>query len=227
MSKFVALSGTWSGSYTYGFNNVSEAFSTSLIFENGIIKGSGTDRAGNFTIQGFLFEQTGSITMNKIYRTHTVAYNGNVQDGVMRGTWMIDSRNTGSFVLTRSIERSKLGTAKATFTTVAAIATGASVGYKGFKLDEAITAANADGYVSPEELANVGTCATDLGFAALGFTPLKEPISMVNAAVNVQDAVGGGDARELMDSVGSNIAESEGGSAIMEAIGGFVMSIFN
>ncbi len=85
-------SGTWEGFYTYqmGPDAGQHAMAFSLNFKDEIITGNGSDDVGGFSWRGAYSKEGLVCTMTKAYATHTVDYQGNVDENGIWGTWTLD-----------------------------------------------------------------------------------------------------------------------------------------
>lgn len=92
-------SGEWAGFYTYEYGPGATQFPMSfyLNFSNGQVNGAGTDTVGAFTWRGHYDKEAMRCHMTKHYATHTVFYDGHVDENGIWGTWTISPRWKGGF----------------------------------------------------------------------------------------------------------------------------------
>jgi hypothetical protein len=69
-----------------------------LQFTNGLITGSGGDDVGSFSWRGTYDLSSMTCTMTKSYATHTVQYQGHIDENGIWGTWRL-SFGSGGFHL--------------------------------------------------------------------------------------------------------------------------------
>lgn len=92
-------SGEWEGFYTYAFGPDAHRhmMSFALIFKNGKVGGSGIDNVGRFIWRGSYDTEKLRCWMQKQYASHTVVYEGYVDQKGIWGTWEISSDWRGGF----------------------------------------------------------------------------------------------------------------------------------
>lgn len=91
-------SGEWEGFYTYsGQEWHRDKMSLHLYFQEGVVKGVGSDPVGEFTYNGTYSTLNMSCQMTKHYITHRVLYEGHVDENGIWGTWTISKYATGGF----------------------------------------------------------------------------------------------------------------------------------
>jgi hypothetical protein len=92
-------SGEWEGFYTYreGIDAARYYMSFFLHFQNRIVKGDGSDNVGTFSWTGSYNTELFWCKMTKRYATHTVFYDGRVDENGIWGTWIISERWKGGF----------------------------------------------------------------------------------------------------------------------------------
>ena len=94
-------SGEWEGFYTYAQGPGAEQFKMyfSLNFANNEVSGGGSDNVGPFVWKGIYDTQGLWCKMTKYYATHTVFYDGNVDENGIWGSWEIPPWSKGGFHL--------------------------------------------------------------------------------------------------------------------------------
>ncbi len=82
-------SGPWNGFYTYHQtpNADRHPMPSNLTFANQKISGSGSDDVGTFTWTGIYDTKNPTCQMTKKYATHTISYQGSVDNNGIWGTW--------------------------------------------------------------------------------------------------------------------------------------------
>ncbi len=92
-------SGEWEGFYTYAFGPDAHRHSMSfaLTFKNGRVSGNGIDDLSRFTWHGSYDTEQLRCWMQKHYPTHTVFYDGYVDEKGIWGTWEIPPFDRGGF----------------------------------------------------------------------------------------------------------------------------------
>jgi hypothetical protein len=82
-------SGEWEGFYTYGIGpgTRKEAMHFVLTFAKGLVTGAGSDPISGFSWQGTYDTQRMTCHMVKTYPTHTINYEGNVDENGIWGSW--------------------------------------------------------------------------------------------------------------------------------------------
>lgn len=92
-------SGEWEGFYTYseGANAARHNMSFFLHFQSGRVTGSGSDDVATFSWNGTYNTEQLRCKMTKRYATHTVFYDGRVDENGIWGTWMMSSFFKGGF----------------------------------------------------------------------------------------------------------------------------------
>jgi hypothetical protein len=94
-------SGEWEGFYTHEFGPHAHRhmMSFTLTFKNGTVSGSGIDDVAYFTWRGRYDTKTLRCSLHKKYPSHTVFYDGYVDQNGIWGTWEIPPFNRGGFHL--------------------------------------------------------------------------------------------------------------------------------
>lgn len=94
-------SGDWEGFYTYDQGPGAERFMMyfSLHFAKNEVSGGGSDNIGPFVWKGIYDTQGLWCKMTKYYATHTVFYDGHVDENGIWGNWEIPPRLSGGFHL--------------------------------------------------------------------------------------------------------------------------------
>lgn len=92
-------SGDWEGFYTYacGPNAGRHSMTFYLEFKNGVVTGSGGDEVGPFTWSGSYNTKMMVCKMTKHYLSHTVDYEGHVDENGIWGSWNIRVTFRGGF----------------------------------------------------------------------------------------------------------------------------------
>ena len=92
-------SGEWEGFYTYakGPDATRHKMSFVLHFQNNIVTGHGNDDVAPFTWRGYYDKENLQCQMTKYYDTHTVFYDGNVDENGIWGMWTIQDYLRGGF----------------------------------------------------------------------------------------------------------------------------------
>ncbi len=92
-------SGEWEGFYTYAFGPDSRRnmMSFALTFKNGNVSGSGIDNIAYFIWRGNYDTEKLRCWMQKRYPSHTVFYDGYVDQNGIWGTWEIPPLSRGGF----------------------------------------------------------------------------------------------------------------------------------
>jgi len=96
-------SGEWEGFYTYEEGPAAQRSMMyfTLYFENKVVTGGGSDNVGSFVWKGTYDTQALWCKMTKHYVTHTVDYDGHVDENGIWGKWTISLRSfvysTGGF----------------------------------------------------------------------------------------------------------------------------------
>ena len=80
-------SGYWKGFYCYNNSPVQHKMSISLEFAKNRVSGSGIDDVGSFKWNGKYNLNDFKINMTKIYRTHNIIYNGDIDENGIWGIW--------------------------------------------------------------------------------------------------------------------------------------------
>ena len=95
------LSGEWEGFYTHEFgpNAHRHMMSFTLTFKNGTVIGSGIDDVNRFSWRGNYDKENLRCWMQKLYSSHTVFYNGHVDENGIWGSWEIPPYYRGGFHL--------------------------------------------------------------------------------------------------------------------------------
>lgn len=94
-------SGEWEGFYTHAQGPAAERFvmNFSLHFANKEVNGGGSDDIGPFIWKGIYDPEALWCKMTKAYATHTVFYDGQVDENGIWGNWEILPNLTGGFHL--------------------------------------------------------------------------------------------------------------------------------
>ena len=89
--------GAWEGFYTYAMGPDADKHQMRcmLTFKNGTVAGGGSDDVGSFTYKGSYDTEQLICTMTKQYQTHTVSYQGQVDENGIWGTWKMRGGNGG------------------------------------------------------------------------------------------------------------------------------------
>lgn len=87
-------SGDWEGFYSY-YPGDKNPMQCSLSFHNSIITGSGSDQVGPFSWKGTYNKAALSCTMTKFYNSHTVLYQGDVDENGIQGSWEMEGGRGG------------------------------------------------------------------------------------------------------------------------------------
>ncbi|MFB2918625.1 MULTISPECIES: hypothetical protein [Aerosakkonema] len=92
-------SGEWEGFYTHEFGPYARQhmMSFTLTFKKGSVRGSGIDDVNRFTWRGNYDKEKLRCWMNKGYPSHTVFYDGYVDQNGIWGTWVIPPYYQGGF----------------------------------------------------------------------------------------------------------------------------------
>ncbi len=92
-------SGEWEGFYTheYGPNAQRHMMSFTLHFQSNIVTGSGSDEVAIFRWEGSYDTTELWCKMTKRYTSHTVFYDGHVDENGIWGTWNIWNFTKGGF----------------------------------------------------------------------------------------------------------------------------------
>lgn len=90
-------SGEWEGFYCYNSSSAKHEMSMQLNFKNGKVLGSGTDDLNHFSFKGSYSLTAFKITMLKTYPSHTVNYQGDVDENGIWGAWSISASCKGNF----------------------------------------------------------------------------------------------------------------------------------
>ena len=90
-------SGDWEGFYTYLFGVTAGRHTMffSLNFENGVVRGTGSDDVGPFKWKGGYDKETMRCQMTKVYAGHTVFYDGHVDENGIWGSWQMQFTKGG------------------------------------------------------------------------------------------------------------------------------------
>jgi len=92
-------SGPWDGFYLYGSGVSREhPMPSQFQFANGLITGAGSDDIGAFSWKGTYDLASMTCSMTKSYVTHTVDYQGHIDENGIWGTWRL-SFGSGGFHL--------------------------------------------------------------------------------------------------------------------------------
>jgi hypothetical protein len=92
-------SGEWEGFYTHAFGSDARRhmMSFALTFKNGNVSGSGIDDVTRFIWRGSYDTEKLRCWMQKRYPSHTVFYDGYVDQNGIWGTWEIPPYDRGGF----------------------------------------------------------------------------------------------------------------------------------
>ena len=92
-------SGPWEGFYTYhmGPDAHRHHMHFTLSFDAGIVTGGGGDDVGGFSWRGHYDKAALTCDMVKHYATHTVLYQGQVDENGIWGVWRIGDNFSGGF----------------------------------------------------------------------------------------------------------------------------------
>ena len=92
-------SGEWEGFYTYEFGPDARRYmmSFALTFKNGKVSGSGIDNVSRFSWRGNYDTEKLRCWMQKQYPSHTVSYDGYVDQKGIWGIWEIPPYSRGGF----------------------------------------------------------------------------------------------------------------------------------
>ncbi|WP_190277568.1 hypothetical protein [Adhaeribacter rhizoryzae] len=85
-------SGDWEGFYTYVTGPAADKHPMQFMlnFNDNVITGSGADDVGGFSWKGSYDTGQMQCTMTKYYHSHTVHYNGHVDENGIWGMWQLD-----------------------------------------------------------------------------------------------------------------------------------------
>ena len=91
-------SGEWEVFYKYNLSFLPKGEMGFLLhFENGIVKGTGSDDVGGFNWRGTYDKENMRCQMTKNYATHSVFYDGHVDENGIWGTWKLSDFTKGGF----------------------------------------------------------------------------------------------------------------------------------
>lgn len=91
-------SGDWEGFYKYPYDFLPPGqMNCFLNFSQGVITGGGSDEVGAFNWRGSYDTKALTCQMTKHYSSHTVDYQGYVDENGIWGNWRIDDFNRGGF----------------------------------------------------------------------------------------------------------------------------------
>ena len=92
-------SGEWEGFYSYEFGPDARRYmmSFALTFKNGKVSGSGIDNVSRFSWRGNYDTEKLRCWMQKQYPSHTVSYDGYVDQKGIWGIWEIPPYSRGGF----------------------------------------------------------------------------------------------------------------------------------
>ncbi len=90
-------SGEWEGFYRYSNSQVKHEMSIELSFKKGKVFGSGTDDINYFSWKCNYSLETFKISMIKTYPSHTVNYQGDIDENGIWGIWTIHENCRGGF----------------------------------------------------------------------------------------------------------------------------------
>jgi hypothetical protein len=83
-------SGSWDGFFLYGSGGGTEhPMPCQLQFANGVVTGAGSDDVGAFSWKGIYDLERMTCSMTKTYGTHTVDYQGHIDENGIWGTWRL------------------------------------------------------------------------------------------------------------------------------------------
>lgn len=83
-------SGHWEGFYCYNKSPNQHKMKVNLYFSKNKVSGSGIDDINSFKWAGKYNLKDYQITMTKIYPTHSILYNGNIDENGIWGIWNND-----------------------------------------------------------------------------------------------------------------------------------------
>lgn len=92
-------SGEWEGFYTYTYGPGADRHPMYFVlqFRDGVVSGGGGDDVGPFHWRGTYDKVNLRCQMTKYYATHTVFYDGHVDENGIWGTWNIRGYFSGGF----------------------------------------------------------------------------------------------------------------------------------
>lgn len=88
-------SGEWEGFYTYYPGDDQHRMQFTLTFKDNAVNGSGGDDIGSFTWKGTYNKQRMECSMNKYYPSHSVYYQGQVDENGIWGFWRLYGHQGG------------------------------------------------------------------------------------------------------------------------------------
>ncbi len=92
-------SGDWEGFYLYRWSGFRHMMAFTLDFREGTVSGHGCDDIAPFNWSGIYDVDQLRCRMTKHYATHTVEYDGYVDENGIWGTWTIGQGFSGGFHL--------------------------------------------------------------------------------------------------------------------------------
>ncbi|MEL7120976.1 MAG: hypothetical protein AAFO07_16105 [Bacteroidota bacterium] len=97
-------SGEWEGFYTYAYGPTAVKHPMSIIlnFANGVVSGAGNDDVGPFSWDGAYDLEALTCKMNKFYPSHSVYYDGRVDENGIWGTWFLSFGSGGFHIWPKS-----------------------------------------------------------------------------------------------------------------------------
>lgn len=93
-------SGAWEGFYCYSYAPTQHKMEIELSFKKGKVFGSGVDDINYFSWKGDYSLDTFKLHMVKTYPSHTVDYNGDIDENGIWGSWSLKGKYgnlTGGF----------------------------------------------------------------------------------------------------------------------------------
>ena len=92
-----AFSGVWTGYWIQG--KIKGIMTVELNLHDGVLTGSGSDRAGTFTLAGSYDNDSGIVNFVKQYTHYPVNYSGKWSGKMIRGQWSFGTAPGGNFRL--------------------------------------------------------------------------------------------------------------------------------
>jgi hypothetical protein len=100
MANFDGLSGDWIGYYNYGSQQTRHHMELNLQFQGSVISGGGMDDVGRFSISGCILGL--DVSWTKSYQSHSVEYQGSLDNNRIWGTWIIVFEHGGFLIWPRN-----------------------------------------------------------------------------------------------------------------------------
>lgn len=100
------LSGDWIGYYNYGDTQAPHTMELNLSFVGNQLSGRGIDDVGKFTISGT--HSGADCSWTKTYDTHSIEYEGCLEEGRIWGTWSAGWNRGGFMIWPRKGNRSEI-----------------------------------------------------------------------------------------------------------------------